>query len=117
MSKHSLKLTLNDSQGEPRVRSRLYFPSFTRTHNPRNSLLPVMISRLMLSLKKASRDRESGWTSNAFSRTHPKIITPIAFRGRRNRPEDGGSITFDEMELSDLDGEQVSGQSGGVRAV
>jgi len=53
-----------------------------------------MISRLMLSLKKASKVGESGWT---LSRTYPRTITQIAFRGLPAGPED----TYDDSELSD----------------
>ena len=82
-----------------------------------NRLMPIMISRLMLSLKKASTVRESGWTSDALSRTHPRVTTPIAFGGRRNCPEDGGRTTFDEVELSDLSDGWVRGRSSSVRAI
>jgi len=73
-------------------------------------LLPLMISRLMLSLKKASRVGESGWTSNALSRTHTKTITQIAFRTHKTGPEDGGGAVSEEVELSDLS----DGQAGGM---
>ena len=78
--------------------------------------MPLMISRLMLSLKKASTVREGGWTSDALSRTHPRVTTPIVFEGRRNRPEGGGSITFD-VELSDLNDGEVGSRSGSMRAI
>ena len=71
----------------------------------------------MLSLKKASRARESGWTSDALSRTHPRIVTPIEFAGHRNRPEDGGRTTFDEVELSDLSDRWIGGTSRTCRVV
>ena len=71
-----------------------------------------MISRLMLSLKKASRVRENGWTSNALSRTHPRTITQIAFRVRPDGPDDSGGTTSEEVALSDLsDGRGRSGES------
>jgi len=69
-----------------------------------NRLLPVMISRLMLSLRKASKVRENGWTSNALSRTHPKMITQIVFGVPPNGPDDSGGTTSEEVALSDLSG-------------
>ena len=75
-----------------------------------NRLLPLMISRLMLSLKKTSRARESGWTSDALSRIHPRIVTQIAFEDSPADPEDSGGTTSDEIALSDL-----RGRSGGTR--
>jgi len=63
-----------------------------------------MISRLMLSLKKASRVRENGWTSNALSRTHPRAITPIVFRAHPDDPDDSGGTTSEGVALSDLSG-------------
>lgn len=70
-----------------------------------NRLLPLMISRLMLSLKKASKVGGSGWTSNALSRTHPRTITQVAFRVPPTGPED----TYGAPDLSDR---QVRGRSG-----
>ena len=55
--------------------------------------MPLMISRMMLSLKKASRTRESGWTYDALSRTHPRMVTSIAFGDPPAGLEDSGSIT------------------------
>ena len=75
-----------------------------------------MISRLMLSLKKASSVRESGWTSDALSRTHPRIISRIAFGDPPSGHEDSGGTTSDEVALSDLSGEQVRRMSS-VRTV
>ena len=66
--------------------------------------MPLMISRLMLSLKKASTAREGGWTSNALSRTHPMVVTPIAFGDPPTGLQDSGGITSDEVSLSDLGG-------------
>ena len=71
-----------------------------------------MISRLMLSLKKASRVREGGWTSNALSGVHVRTITQIAFRGSPNGPEHSSDTTPDEVALSDLSGRHTGGQSG-----
>jgi len=70
-----------------------------------------MISRLMLSLKKASKARESGWTSNTLSGTHPRIATKIAFRNPPIGPEDGGSTTLGEVALADLSVQRVGGGS------
>jgi len=69
-----------------------------------------MISRLMLSLKKASRVGENGWTSNALSGTHARTITQIAFRDPPVGPEDSGSTTSDEVALSDLSDRPVRGR-------
>ena len=66
-----------------------------------------MISRLMLSLKKASRVRENGWTSNALSRTHPRVITQIAFRVPPDGPDGSSGTTSEEVALSDLSSRQV----------
>jgi len=68
-----------------------------------------MISRLMLSLKKASRGRESGWTSNTLSRTHARTITQIAFGDPPTGLEASGGPTSDEADLSDR---QVGRRSG-----
>jgi len=62
-------------------------------------LLPLMISRLMLSLKKASRSKGSGWTSDALSRTHVKVDSRIEFG---DPPEGSGVTTSDKVALSDL---------------
>ena len=74
-----------------------------------------MVSRLMLSLKKASRARENGWTSNALSRTVAGTITQIAFRDPPVGPEDSSSSTSDESLHSDLSDGQVG--SSGERTV
>ena len=67
-------------------------------------LLPLMISRLMLSLKKASKVRENGWTSNALSKTRPRTITQIVFRAPPDGPDNTGGTTSEEVALSDLSG-------------
>ena len=64
-----------------------------------------MISRLMLSLKKASRSTGSGWTSDALSRTH---VTRIEFG---DPPEGSGGTTSDEVALSDLSIGKDSGRN------
>ena len=71
-------------------------------------LLPLMISRLMLSLKKASRSKGSGWTSDALSRTHFKTDTRIEFG---DPPEGGGGTTSGEVALSDLSTRQDRGRN------
>jgi len=71
-----------------------------------------MISRLMLSLKKASKVGTSGWTSDALARTHPRTITQIAFKGPPTGPEDSGGAVFEEVELSDVSGGRVGERSG-----
>jgi len=71
-----------------------------------------MISRLMLSLKKASKMGESGWRTNTLSRAHPGMITQIAFRcSPPSGLEDGAGTIFDEVELSDLGDGQARGRS------
>lgn len=57
-----------------------------------------MISRLMLSLKKASRAKESGWTSDALSGVYVKTLTQIDFG---DAPNSSGGTTSDEVALSD----------------
>ena len=71
-----------------------------------------MISRLMLSLKKASRSKQSGWTSEALSRTHVRTVTQIEFEHPSSGPEDSGGTTSDEVALSDLGDRQIKGSSG-----
>jgi len=61
-----------------------------------------MISRLMLSLKKASRNRESGWTSNALSGAHARTDTHLVFVLPSKGPEDSVGTGSDEVPLSDL---------------
>ena len=61
-----------------------------------------MISRLMLSLKKASRDKESGWTSNALSGAHGRTYTHMEFGLPSKGPEDSVDTRSDEVSLSDL---------------
>ena len=68
-----------------------------------------MISRLMLSLKKASRTMEAGWTSNMLSRTHPRVVTRIVFGDAPAGAEDSGDVTTDGVALSDLRDRQVRG--------
>jgi len=82
----------------------------------RNRLLPIMISRLMLSLKKASKAGESGWTSNVLSRTHRRTITQIAFRVPLSGPEDSGGTVSEEVELSVLGGGRVRGRGDEMAA-
>jgi len=71
-----------------------------------------MISRLILSLKKASKVGESGWTSNALSGTHSRTITQIAFRGPLSGPEDSDGAVSEEMVLSELGDRRVRRRSG-----
>jgi hypothetical protein len=72
-----------------------------------------MISRLMLSLKKASSAKVIGWTSDVLSRTHVRTITQMEFGRPSNDPEDGGGTMSDEVALSDLGDRGVRGRSGG----
>ena len=66
----------------------------------------------MLSLKKASKVGEGGWTSGTLSRAHQKTITQIAFGGPPIGPEDSSGAASDEVGLSDLSDKQVGGRSG-----
>jgi len=75
-----------------------------------NRLLPLMISRLMLSLKKASRSKGRGWTADALSRTYAKTDTQIEFR---DPPEGSNGTTSDEVVLSDLNSGHTGGRSDG----
>ena len=68
-----------------------------------------MISRLMLSLKKASRVGISGWTFDALSKTHVRTATQMEFARPLNGPQDGGGTTSDEVALSTLSYKQVTG--------
>lgn len=63
-----------------------------------------MISRLMLSLKKASRVKEGGWTTDALSGAHGRSITQMEFGRPSINPQDSGdtATTFEEVALSDL---------------
>lgn len=71
-----------------------------------------MISRLMLSLKKASRAKEIGWTSDALSRAHAGTVTQIEFGDPPNGPNDTGGTTSDEVALSNIGNRRVSRGSG-----
>ena len=71
-----------------------------------------MISRLMISLKKASKTKKGGWTSDALSRTHAKSITRMEFGEHSSGPGDGTGTASDEVALSDFDGKQVGGSTG-----
>ncbi|KAF9650807.1 hypothetical protein BDM02DRAFT_3267692 [Thelephora ganbajun] len=72
-----------------------------------NVLLPLMISRLMLSLKRAHRDKKSSWTSDTLSGTHARTVPQIEFGHPSDGPEDSVGTTFDEVALSDLSEGQV----------
>jgi hypothetical protein len=71
-----------------------------------------MISRLMLSLKKASSTEVIGWTSDALARTHVRTVTQIEFARPSNGPEDSGGTMSDEVALSVVSDKQVRGGSG-----
>ena len=85
--------------------------SIYRAHKLWISLLPLMISRLMLSLKKASKDRAGGWTSDALSRTHIRTIAQMEFGEPSDGPEDSGGTTSEEVTQSDLSDGRVEGES------
>ena len=61
-----------------------------------------MISRLMLSLKEASRDKQSVWTSNALSGAHARTGTHMEFGLPSKGPEDSVGTRSEEVPLSDL---------------
>ena len=71
-----------------------------------------MISRLMLSLKKASRVKVTGWTTDALSRAHGGSITQMSFRRPSINPQESDgttTIAFEEVALFDIgDSNRVS---------
>jgi hypothetical protein len=70
-----------------------------------------MISRLMMSLKKASRARESGWSPDALSRTHVRTFTQMEFERPQIGPQGSCGTTSDELELSTFSELEVKGRS------
>ena len=61
------------------------------------SFIPLMVSRMMLSLKKASRGKESGWTTDALS-------MPLDFERPSIDPQESDSTAAsEEMMRSDLE--------------
>ena len=111
-----VSLIIHNIRTNNRTLCTITFPHslpLTLTHNFVNRLLPLMILRLMLSIKKALKVRESGWTSDALSRTHARTITQIGFRDPPDGPEDSGDTASDEVVLSGLNDNQVRGRSGG----
>jgi len=66
--------------------------------------IPLMVSRMMLSLKKASRVEVRGWTTDALSRTYPGTLTPIEFERPSINPQesDGTATTSAGVVLSDF---------------
>ena len=67
--------------------------------------MPLMISRMMLSLKKASRVKESGWTTDALSGTYARALTPLNFgRPSIDPRESDGTISSEEVAFSGLGG-------------
>jgi len=75
-------------------------------------LLPLMISRLMLSLKRASRDKESGWTSDALSGAQVKTGTHMEFAPPPEGSEEGVGTGSGEVSLADLDNSQENEKTG-----
>ena len=71
-----------------------------------------MVSRLMISLKKAAKAGENGWTSNALSRTHVRTVTEIAFRPPPTGLEGSSGAVSEEVVLADLSDERVRRRSG-----
>ena len=53
----------------------------------------------MLSLKKGSRVEGNGWTSDALSRTHPRVITQMAFGAPPIGLEDSDNTMPDEWDF------------------
>ena len=70
-----------------------------------------MISRLMLSLKKASQATETDWTSDALSGMHARTISRMEFERPSNGLEGGGGTTSEDVALSDVSDEEVGGSS------
>jgi hypothetical protein len=103
---------LNDPQQEPHVRSHLHSPSLTHAHKVWNRLLPLMVSRLMLLLKKASSTKGIGWMSDGLLRMHVRTITQMESEHPSNSPEDGSGTTSSDVALFDLSDRQVRGRSG-----
>lgn len=76
-----------------------------------------MISRLMLSLKKASKVEENGWTSNALSGAQFRVTTRLVFAEPPSiGPGDTTGTTLDEVAPSDLDCNQRKERTGGDNA-
>ena len=74
-----------------------------------------MISRLMLSLKKASKVKVTDWTTEALSRTHGRSVTQMEFGRPSINPQesDGTTTTSEEVALSDLgDGNRARWRRG-----
>jgi len=69
--------------------SGLAFVPETTGSDPRPRLLPVMVTRLMLSLKKAANPQENGWSLG-----EPTTHMTMRFAERR-----GGVSTRDEVPL------------------
>ena len=69
--------------------SGLAFVPETTGSDPRLRLLPVMVTRLMLSLKKAANPQEDGWSLG-----EPTMHMTMRFAERR-----GGVSTRDEVPL------------------
>jgi len=72
-----------------------------------------MISRLMLSLKKASRVRENGWTSDSLSGTHVRTVTQMEFERPPIGPQQDSNrgTASDELELSTFSECEIKGRS------
>jgi len=65
----------------------------------------------MLSLKKAARVKEGGWTSDVLSGTHARTVTQMEFERPPIGPQDSYGTTSDELELSTFSGRQVKERS------
>jgi hypothetical protein len=74
-----------------------------------------MISRLMISLKKASRNSERGWTSEALSRAHARTGTEMEFGPPSDGPEDGVGIRTEEVTAPDLNEDKEKSDEENVR--
>ena len=82
----SSRATFNETSEVVRSRSREFGTSF----------IPLMVSRMMVSFKKASRGKESGWTTDALS-------MPLDFECPSINPlESDSTAASEEMTRSDL---------------
>lgn len=70
-----------------------------------------MISRLMLSLKKASRDKNAGWTTDALSEAYGRTGSHMEFITPSNGIEDEVATTSYEVELPDFSHDRVREKS------
>ena len=72
--------------------SRYFFASETMGSEPRLRFIPVMITRLMLSLKKAASSQEHGWSFG-----EPNTHATIRFAERRSDISTRDEICLDTL--------------------